>query len=439
MRRSKFIFAGFITAIMLGAVLMMTVSSSYASHPGAILIPGPLSAGNSLWPSVFEDEIWGAPQITSDESTMYLISAQRRATGEVCYVTGSGNSYRLASDLTTWVTLESEGVAIWLLNGANGIYNSGIPTFEVGIGTTEPTSLLTVAGTVELVDIGNGLGIKFPTGTQTEPYLGGTGNIGPTGPAGPQGATGPAGGGSTGPINATGVDYTNGLPTYPNVGVTLDYIMGRLNPYGAPSITAYNYTQVIQETGSTPPANMTLNWTISLGTNPTDTITGVSLSPGGAQGTGTSGSYTTATPGTPYTLTVDFTHYTTPEVAGPITPAVTFYLKKYWGCTSLESTDPGFDAEVNTWGTTSGQYGWASSASPYLVYKFLPHGQYMYYVYPTSMSAVSQILNGATPVNDWTVVTVTHSNYFGDPEQYYVYKNSAKLDGGVTGYTMTFN
>ncbi len=438
-------------------------SACYADRVGTVLTVG-ATVGIFTNPicSAWEDEICGGAHIATDEAEMNAIISQRRAEGMTCFVLSDAKEYRLLlsghggasgdiMDPANWIEVTGEaGGGLWSAGAGYAVYNTNYISGEVGIGTTEPTASLEVWGqfrfhTDVLPSTGEVLTALDTTGLASwEPAVGAEGPTGPTGPsggpqgdtgvAGPQGATGPAGGGSTGPINATGVDYTNGGLTYPNVGDALDYLLGQF--HHDPSITAFNYTQIIEETGDSTVPDMTLNWSISLGAGPTDTITGVSLSPGGAQGTGTTGSYTTATPGTPYTLTVNFTHYTTPETSGPITPVVTHYLKKYWGCTSMESTDPGFDAEVNTWGTTSGEWGWASGTSPYLVHMYSPVNQYMYYVYPTSMNTVSQILNGASPVNDWTVVTVTHSNYFGDPEQYYVYKNPAKLDGV---YTMTFN
>jgi hypothetical protein len=370
---------------------MTAVSPCYAQtadKSSAIVIPAPLSNGGNAFPSAYEDEIWGAPKIVTDEATRDIIPDEVRVEGMTCFVINDTKTYQLigGTDNTHWQTVEA---------GAGG-------------------------------------GATGPTGPQGE-----SGLIGPTGPLGLQGFTGPKGDtgpGISGPINSTGVDYTNGGTDYPNVGVTLDYLLGQF--HHDPSILSFAYTPVIEETGDNTSPDMTLSWSISLGAGPTDTITSVTLSPGGAQGTGTTGSYSTAAPGTPYTLTVDFTHYATPVSSGPITPAVTHYLKKYWGCSAKLPTDPNFDTDVNAWGT-SGQWGWASSNSPNLTYSFSPVNQYLYYVYPASMLPVTTVLSGANPVTNWTYVTQAHINAQGHSDSYYVYTNSILYPSGV--YNMTFS
>lgn len=388
MRKSILIFAVLITVFS----VMTAVSPCYAQtadKSSAIVIPAPLSNGGNAFPSAYEDEIWGAPKIVTDEANRDIIPDEVRVEGMTCFVINDTKTYQLigGTDNTHWQTVEA---------GAGG-------------------------------------GATGPTGPQGE-----SGLIGPTGPLGLQGFTGPKGDtgpGISGPINSTGVDYTNGGTDYPNVGVTLDYLMnyvnGVVNPYIPPTASLVNNVGgTPQEHGATVP--ITLTWNVTAGTNGTVESraiagpNGYSYNPPTNSGSYSGGDITDTTNGA-YTLTVNVTTPEGTRILTPSTAAVTFEWKKYYGATSEAAlTD---DAAINALPSAWAE---ARTLAPVTVTVTDPvNGEYFYYIYPSSWGPsdtnVDFYVSGFHDI-DWEMLSASqsHTNLSNGTTNYYVYRSISK-------------
>lgn len=200
--------------LLLAVFIILIISSAcYAHSYLGTKIGGTITTGSSLetFPTVWEDEINGGAKVATDIASRDAIPVQRRVEGMICFVLANTTEYRLL--------LSAHG-------GVNDDLADNVNWIQV-----------TAEGT-------------------------GGGSTGPTGPAGPMGATGPAGGGSTGPISAEAVSYTNSSYSLPNVQAALDYLLPP-PPNTEPSVSlssSIGHTLYGTTITSTP-----LHWSISLG------------------------------------------------------------------------------------------------------------------------------------------------------------------------------
>jgi len=146
------------------ATFLLT-SVAFADRTGTILSAGAtVGASSNTFASAYQDEIQGGAHTVADITARNAIPAARRVAGMTAYVISEDKTYRLVGGIANGNWQEVVISSGWTDSGPN-IYNT-TTTDNIGIGTFVPIYKLQVLGTVGAtgVNTGTGTGLFESTG-----------------------------------------------------------------------------------------------------------------------------------------------------------------------------------------------------------------------------------------------------------------------------------
>ena len=266
-------------------------------------------------------------------------------------------------------------------------------------------------------------GPSGPTGPQGATGVSGvsgpSGRIGATGVSGATGIQGATGVGVSGPIFATGVQFTYPGLNYINVNEALSDLIGTAlsNPTNPDTPQVLLTSDVTQVEAGTVVSNITFNWTLSKGTITAQSLTDV----GGLVPTLRTWSLSglSITTQKTYVLTYSLTYL---GYSGTINDSaattISFARKRYWGLSSAATiTDAGIiglSAEFSTERAQSRV--------------FNPTAQYIYFAWPATFGTAIFKFNGLTN-SAWILTSRVFVNASGGATTYNIYRSQFQQNG----------
>ena len=244
-----------------------------------------------------------------------------------------------------------------------------------------------------------------------------TGPTGPSGPSGPAGLVGATGAVTTGPVYATGVQFTYPGMNYTTVAGALQDLIGSAigGPGTQPVVTLSN--SVGQVEYGTLITSATLSWSL-----PQGTITAQSLSGVGALAVNLRSYAATSlniTTDTTYTLTYSLTYLgfvgTVSDVAST---TIAFGRQRYWGVSaSATLTDAGIRGLSSEFSALRTQ-----------TRTFNPSAQYIYFAWPAALGPATFKFNGLVN-SSWLLTARLFINASGGSTQYNIYRSEYQQSG----------
>ncbi len=133
--------------ILLLAVLLLSLSTVYASVRTGTILSAPATVGDSVntFATAYEDEINGGYKVVANAYDRDHITTERKVEGMLCYVTSEATTYRLVGG--NWTAVQAGGG--WIKGG--GRVTLETITDNVGIGTNSPAATFEVGANHTLV------------------------------------------------------------------------------------------------------------------------------------------------------------------------------------------------------------------------------------------------------------------------------------------------